>query len=593
MMMLLVDFLSRLEAQPRTEHKTFVRARVPGSGSKDYNLAVWEKGGWIWFKDFTGKQSKEDILGSLGLQISDLRTTGEPQTYTYSDGAGRPRFRKKISRRREDPWAKKDCFQEGIDGERGLDHLADDERNVLYNLKDVQWAIQHGKRIFICEGEAACERIKAEWREIATCQRAGADARGDKWLACYTEQLAGAAEIIIVADRDEVGEAYAADVYRKLKDRCPNVRIVSSAVVEDKSDAEDHILAGFGPDEFTVRPELVPKPATLSTQGFGDIFKPVELNFLLEPYLPRGKCIFLDADGGVGKTTLMAAWAGAFSAGFLPITGEQIDPVKTLYLHKGEDQSEEIETVARANLAQPNMIQYYKGRLILNDAGIELVGNTVVDGGFQFVVFDALFYFLQGLMEDTNTALDAMAVMEGLNNMAAKTGASVVLIRHTTKGSLGKAASELGMGSAQFRNSARGQLVARYHPDRKQYPGVVVVTDEKASLLVGRGDAFAYRRVGLEVQYLQDFQNPFTEEMPEIGGKLEEAQAIIQAMCGNCLRPESEVRDAVLAAGIGERTYKRARKAMTNLESRRGGDTWYLFAKVAPEIQGYNPYTDQ
>jgi hypothetical protein len=109
-------------------------------------------------------------------------------------------------------------------------------------------------------------------------------------------------------------------------------------------------------------------------------------------------------------------------------------------------------------------------------------------------------------MENTYNALPAMAVMEKLNGIAERTRCVFWNIRHTKKGSPDTKASDLGMGSVQFRNSHRGQLMLRFHPDE---PGVIVCTDEKGSLLVRKGKPFCYRREDLEIMYLPDMGNPF------------------------------------------------------------------------------------
>lgn len=290
----------------------------------------------------------------------------------------------------------------------------------------------------------------------------------------------------------------------------------------------------------------------------------------------------LDADGGVGKSTLCLAWAAALSRGLHPITFVPLagGPVKTLYLHKGEDSDEELETIYRANRGVPGMIEYAGEGLNFDSKGLRELEETIIDGDFGFVVVDALFYFLEGAVKGEGyAALDCVGVLTGLNKVAANTRAGFMCQRHTTKGVIGKAASELGMGSVQFRNSFRGQLVARYHPDKR---GVVVVTDEKGSILNPKAEHFCYRRMGNEVEYLQREANPFDT----VGGlpltKVVSAERMLSDLLSGQWMTVQAIFECCKEAGIGRRTVEEA-KAKLPIKYRRGGPDGPVFATIEIE----------
>lgn len=255
----------------------------------------------------------------------------------------------------------------------------------------------------------------------------------------------------------------------------------------------------------------------LDTMSFGKEFKPVVPKHLIFPYFQVGKSHLWDADGGSHKTGALTAISAGLTRGKDVINQADCDPVRVLYLHKGEDLSEEIETVFRANGGDSSMIKYVLApALVFDPSGIELLGNTLADFKAGLLVVDAFFYFLLGLMKGTNDNLPALAVMQPYNAMLAALGVCAEDLRHTTKGKLEKEASELGMGSQQFRNSHRGQLVARYDPKDESENKRVIVTDEKGSLLNPRGKPFAFRRVGLEIQFIrEEIENPFTSPEAE------------------------------------------------------------------------------
>lgn len=327
----------------------------------------------------------------------------------------------------------------------------------------------------------------------------------------------------------------------------------------------------------------VPAPNALDElEGFGDDFTPVEVSFLWDPYLPIGKCVLLDADGGTGKSSLAIGLAAMFSNGIMPITGEVCEPFKTLYLHRGEDRSDELETVYRACGGKPGMIRYYrKHDLYFDQEGLDRVHNWIEAGKFRLVVADALFYFLPPRIENTNDNIIAQRVVQSLNDVAESTNSTFLNQRHTTKGSVGKAASDLGMGSVAFRNSHRGQLVARFHPDQR---GVIIVEDLKGSILVERGEHFAYRRVGHSIEFIRNLRNPFDDTKEQPVTAHEKAEDFIRQFAGaqevyvSALDAEAERRGISVRGAL-----EKAKTALNN----RGQLAYRLTVPGGPRMVRY------
>lgn len=578
-------------------------AQCPACDSKSQHLSVCEKGdGWLHLHCVRG-HGEAEILGAMGLGPEDRRIPaaandvrpGRPAgvEYLYVDGEGRPLFKKRrYYAWRDGRWEKAfaQTLPDGTPGVAGLQERA----KTLFDLPRVREAIRAGEPVYVNEGEKACLALR-EAGAAATCQPGGADgARPEaKWLPAHTEALRGARLVRVVADRDPVGEAYAAYVAAQVSGVAARVEVVQAAVETPKADAFDHLAAGKGLDAFVSRPDLGPRRG-LRVRSAPEEFVPVEIRHLVEPYLPIGKCVLFDADGGTGKTTMAVAWAAALSRGLHPLSFEPLAQgrVRTLYLHKGEDSDDEIETVYRANGGVPGALFFLEAedaaRLKFDAEGLRRVQETIEDARVGLVVCDALFYFLDGVVGDGYKAMDAVGVLTALNRVAAQTGAVFLNIRHTTKGAVGTAASNLGMGSVQFRNSHRGQLVARWHPDRR---GVVVVTDEKGSLLNPRGEHFMYRRVDQEVQYLRNEANPFCSgEAVRPGGKLEQAKALLRETLTGQYVPTARVIDAAAARGIGKRTVETARAQLKVQSVKGGGDDGWLLHLPAPHEE--DPFAD-
>jgi hypothetical protein len=618
----LSDFASRFEtARPkRFKGRDGFEGRCPscalaGRDETGNHLLVTEgEDRWIHVRCIVGC-SEDEILRALGLEQNDRRTEivrhdRDPNVhYVYTDerGAyvlekvryvkegGEKAFFQQVRQKRGKPLLmvpkkKGNGTRYPTPEEAGIG----DESKPLYRLPELLRAIADGRTIYVCEGEKAVDLM---WSKglAATCQPNGAG--NGKWRAHHTQTLKRACRVVVVADRDKEGEKYAPQVYAALRAARVRAEIVRSKTTNEKDDAYDHLIAGFGEHDFVPAPDLVPARG-IKLRAQSAAFEMVQAKYLVEPYLPSGKCVLLDADGGTGKTTMALAWAAALSRGLHPITFQPLPegPVKTIYLHKGEDTDDELYTVYLANGGVPGMILFGGDDLMFDEPGVCNLLDTILDTDARLIVVDALFYFIQGVVRESNDALQVLSVMKRLNDVAAETKATFLNIRHTAKGVVGKAASDLGMGSVQFRNSHRGQLVARWHPETK---GLVVVTDEKGSLLVPRGEHFAYRRIGQQVEYVRNVPNPFEgpEADAQTRSKLRRAEEFLREALRGAYVPVNQILEDGKALGIGKRTIEEAR-ANIGVKWMRSGPDGCILLYLPPEEAGsptdpYDPFAEE
>jgi hypothetical protein len=582
------EFAGRLE-KPQFKNRKLgptYAACCPAHSDKNASFAVWEGAdGWLHVKCKAGC-TEEAILGAMGLTTEDRRTaraqpidqgSGAPEiVYPYVLHEGSPLFEKvrkghgankKFMLRRKD---ENDSYQFDV-----LKALGEQAENALYRVTEVIAAVKTGKRIWICEGEKAVEAFRAR-REVATCQAFGGDP--SCWRTGHQEHLLGATEVIIVADIDEAGEDYAHAVASSLIGKVGLVRVVQSKSGGAKDDAFDHFAKDFKLEEFVERPDIL-YGRPLELEEFDDeTFVESEVEFIWEPYFPKGKMVLLDADGGTGKTTFVLAALACLSRGVLPNNeGVAEKPYKILYLHRGEDSSEEIATVFKRNGGNLNMFKCYSGHDILfNPAGLQKLKSTIISGGFDIVVTDAFFYFISPLIKTINALEALLPILEGLQRVVRETGVTQINIRHTRKGQPGEDASDKGLGSVQFRNSHRGQLVMRWHPDKLTYPNVVVIEDTKGSLLVGRGQPLAFLRGPQQVEWVPLDNNPFDGSQTEEGQKIESAVTWVKTFVK---QQQPIAKRAVIAAGaaggLSQRTVERAAK-MAGIILDRQKNTWSL-----------------
>ncbi len=115
-------------------------------------------------------------------------------------------------------------------------------RSVVYRLPRVQEAIERDATIFIPEGERDVDAIEATG-SCATCNPGGAG----KWRPKFSEQLAGAKRVMVIADKDAPGRRHAKQIVEALTPVVGQVRIVEAA---SGKDATDHLAAGHSIDDF-------------------------------------------------------------------------------------------------------------------------------------------------------------------------------------------------------------------------------------------------------------------------------------------------------------------------------------------------------
>lgn len=225
------------------------KCRSCGAGNEEVGAAIGlEKRDWRW-EESTQKNGKSNRL-PLVCEDDYLRADGS-YVFTkqrYGRGAGKSFMQVVKDRPGGDvvSWS--------------LKELSTEDKQTLFKLPELVKAVADGRMIHICENE---EGVKAAMRagEAATCQPGGAESASDgriKWTRAHSKLLIGSPKVVW-ADRDAVGEYYAAMVARSLLEADPNsdVQIVQSATGGEKDGADDHFGAGFHWMEAIPRDDLL------------------------------------------------------------------------------------------------------------------------------------------------------------------------------------------------------------------------------------------------------------------------------------------------------------------------------------------------
>lgn len=290
------DALDSAGCHPR-EHGDHLDARCPSHEDREPSLSVdWRSrvdGGLVVMKCHTGCPI-ESITGALALRMSDLydgpgagyRAGDRPAPitrpakpertyagwpgfygplvaeYAYSDAEGR--LVALIGRFGTKSGGKTFRVRRPHPDQPGRWLLSRPKSMPLYRLPDVLAAIEAGRTVYVVEGEKDADTL-AELGHAATTSPFGAKNAAGWGRGEWAEALAGA-DVIVWADRDAPGYAYAATVAAGLTGVAKSVLIVRTTLDQDKADASDHLAAGLALDAV----EPVPVAEFPAETGDGD-----------------------------------------------------------------------------------------------------------------------------------------------------------------------------------------------------------------------------------------------------------------------------------------------------------------------------------
>lgn len=377
----------------------------------------------------------EDVVTALGLTMADLfdeplakpepgmprRKTAE---YPYTDEQGELLFRVE----RWEPGKngkKKDFLQRTPDG----GYKTKGVRRVLYRLPEVVATAKAGGVVLLCEGEKDADNL-AKTGAIATTMPGGV---GMGWRDDYTASLQGAAEVVIIADRDEAGITHARKVAASLNRFGVPHRITLPAVNHAKADVSDHIAAGYGfedlvplgdDEEEPAEQDETPAPeAEAEQEEPQDRFPRInwyeayntdfsQIDWLPGRFMERGQQVALVGPGKAGKSIFVQYWIFCAITGRSFLGDQQRLPLNVLYFDR-ENNLRDIVTRMIAFGATPEDLQRLDYRLFPRFSGsfdqsamaaAELLA-IVEEQPRDLVIFDTVSRFITGKENDADTWL--------------------------------------------------------------------------------------------------------------------------------------------------------------------------------------------
>ena len=306
--------------------------------------------------------------------------------------------------------------------------------------------------------------------------------------------------------------------------------------------------------------------------------------YLLAPYIPKGKLIILAGVSGGTKTWAALKLATIVSNGAPFITDDMVTPCRTPAIVVYQTRENDYETDIRprldilgANLDNILVIdeQDTDGKgfpLSLIDGRIE---DVVKDYKAALLIFDPIQSYI-GAELDFHKANEVRPVLDRLASICARYGCSIILISHMSKDTTRSALDRI-LGSSDLRNAARSILIVGVHPDKEDHR---VLVHAKNNLGLN----------GKSIEYHLDMENAGVvfdgfcnfDEDEVIHGKRKEGHGKDAVALDDAVRMLHELlsisghaalEDVHLMAGdagIGQRTLYNARKKL-NLTTRQFG----------------------
>jgi hypothetical protein len=315
--------------------------------------------------------------------------------------------------------------------------------------------------------------------------------------------------------------------------------------------------------------------------------QPNKVRWLWRQRIPLGKLTELSGDPDVGKSTLVCDVVARLTTGAAMPDGTKADlpgPAVAFIFSAEDSVDDTIRPRLEAAGADVSLVYSFGNEMLQLPADIAKLSTDIERTGAKLVVFDPFVAFLDPRLR-TNRDQDVRRALTPLAEVAARTGAAVVLIRHLTKAEASKAIYRVG-GSIGITGAVRSSLLAACDPDD---PGgaLRLLATVKANL-TSFAPTLAYRIDSLHEsasRVIWDGVSQHTANTLLVGAAstddrsaMSEAEDFLHKELATGRRPAEDVKNAARRIGITDITLRRARANLGVKAEREGygaDGRWY------------------
>ncbi len=314
---------------------------------------------------------------------------------------------------------------------------------------------------------------------------------------------------------------------------------------------------------------------------------PEPVEWLWPRRIPKGKITVLDGDPDNGKSVLTTDLAARITVGLSLPDGTPTEAAGVVILSAEDGAGDTIRPrfdAARGDPARARLLGDEEPFAIPDD--LPLLERAIRQVGAALVVIDPIMAFLSGDV-NSNRDQDVRRALTPLKQVAERTGAAVVLVRHLNKAA-GASPLYRGGGSIGIIGAARSGLVVGRHPEDE---GLRVLAGQKNNLSLPP-DSLAYRvetapngaaRIAYEgvseMNARELLKAPADEEERSA---LSEAKEFLLDELRDRPMAAKQVKKNAREADISERTLKRAKQEL-RIKSEKESDgswTWTLSSRA-------------
>jgi hypothetical protein len=229
----------------------------------------------------------------------------------------------------------------------------------------------------------------------------------------------------------------------------------------------------FGQQKGQAQQKERPAPVLIEMSAV----QPSKTSWLWDKFIPRRALTILDGDPGLGKSTLTLDLAARVSRGWtMPPAGGQgngAEPAGVLLLSAEDDPEQTLRPRLDAAGADVSRVKLF-GAVRIGDEerppvlpwDMALIESAIIEQGIVLVVVDPFMAFLDGEL-DSHRDQDVRRCLHQLKELAQRTGAAILLVRHLNK--VGhNVAMYRGGGSIGIIGAARSALIVGRDPDDPQ-----------------------------------------------------------------------------------------------------------------------------
>lgn len=331
-------------------------------------------------------------------------------------------------------------------------------------------------------------------------------------------------------------------------------------MVEWSAPVTDHDLADPPPSVYAIRACDV---------------QPRAVEWLWEPWIPRGKITVLDGLPGLAKSTITLDLAARVTRELPMPDGAKGASGAVVMASYEDDPSDTI--VPRFLAAGGDTKRFLLGDNVRTSEGlaplelpdhIDALEALVVDTGAVLAVIDPL---MAGLAADVKSAVDhhVRRALAPLRSMAERTRAAVLVVRHLNKSSKVSDPVLRGGGSIGIIGAARAGLLVANDPDD---PDRRVLAISKANLAPSGHPSLGYRVVTDDahgvgaIEWLGESRHEARDLLRDSDeprrGAVSDAVAVLHELLADGPVPAKEAKAYCLEAGIASRTLDRAKKQL-------------------------------